>query len=265
MMKKLTHSRFLVLTLCLGGIVAAAMFGSSSLGAKDAGSKVESPPTAPRITAPPASATDGSGTPAAGAGSTLGMGVDTVYDRQALRAEEMVKWEDIIVQGVVSEIIRGRWNTPEGKAWVAVPDEAVAEPVIYTTYLVTPSRVLKTAPGLKVGEPVAFHAKGGIDTASASPGDTAAANAAGMSDNPLGLAVGDQVVMFGEQKWYYGGEVSPDGYTATEASVFVWDESSASFVRLLPSPDGTPVQAALTPETVALALALASAAGKGSE
>ncbi|GAB4246183.1 MAG: hypothetical protein Kow00122_03170 [Thermoleophilia bacterium] len=167
--------------------------------------------------------------------------------------DNMAREADVIVEGMLAEVIEGRWNTEDGRAWGQIPDEAVAEPVIYTTYLVKPTSILKgkTNPGSLV----AFHVKGGVDSAIVSPEERKALDEQGISA-PLRLDIGDEIVVFGYEFWPYGGSVLPPGYTTDVSGIFIRGRGDArEYARLLPSPDGTPEEARVTPERIRQAVA----------
>ncbi len=70
-----------------------------------------------------------------------------------------VWFADIIVYGVVTDVLPGRWNSPDGTQWQG-PNDASTASVIYRTFYVEPIEILKGQPAF--GAPVAFMAEGGI-------------------------------------------------------------------------------------------------------
>ncbi len=70
-----------------------------------------------------------------------------------------VGFADIIVYGVVTDVLPGRWNSPDGTQWRG-PNDASTASVIYRTFCVRPIEILKGQPAFEA--PVAFMAEGGI-------------------------------------------------------------------------------------------------------
>lgn len=80
---------------------------------------------------------------------------------------------EIIVYGKVTKIDPGQWNSPDGKWWEPDDPSGMSMGIIYRTYYVEPTEVLKGTP--KWGTPVAFIVEGGTEGETIGPvwvGDT---------------------------------------------------------------------------------------------
>ena len=94
---------------------------------------------------------------------------------------------EIIAVGEVTKVDPARWNSPDGKQWE--PKEEGSLAMVYTTFYVQPTRLLKGES--KFGTPIPFRVVGGII------GDTGQAANAGADAKFSTIASGQQVIVFG--------------------------------------------------------------------
>ncbi|NLT35465.1 MAG: hypothetical protein GXX83_06165 [Gaiellales bacterium] len=105
---------------------------------------------------------------------------------------------EIIAVGEVTKVDPARWNSPDGKQWE--PKEEGSLAMVYTTFYVQPTRLLKGES--KFGTPIPFRVVGGII------GDTGQAANAGADAKFSTIASGQQVIVFGLDDHRFGSECS---------------------------------------------------------
>ena len=176
-------------------------------------------------------------------GGNVAYGVDALWPEDLVLVSGQVLNSDVIVVGAVTDILPARWNSPDGKEWR--PEEDVALPVVYTTFMIEPQEVLKGPP--KTGTPIAFRVPGGVVGSGAHVGDVDLGG-----DFPH-LAVGDQVLVFGvdDQRFGPGAHYEPDGHWLLASAASVFRADGATYRRLtdahLPEEDTvTPAEIRMT-------------------
>ncbi len=124
-----------------------------------------------------------------------------------------VGFADIIVYGVVTDVLPGRWNSPDGTQWQG-PNDASTASVIYRTFYVEPIEILKGQPAF--GAPVAFMAEGGIKGEISGPVNT-----------------GDTVLVFARyEPNAYGGTWLTDAYRSTHGEWSIFKETDSVLTNL---------------------------------
>jgi hypothetical protein len=137
-----------------------------------------------------------------------------------LTVERFTHISDIIMVGEITQIDAPKWNGPGG-TYTTYAEEDSPLPIVYTTFYVKPTQLLKGKP--KWGSPVAFRMLGIV-----SPSDT------GSPQPLLAVGVGQTVVVFGQddKKRYGGGVYDPaDAYWLTGGEDSVWGESAGEFIN----------------------------------
>jgi len=143
------------------------------------------------------------------------------WDPDSLTVERQTQEADLIIVGEIVQVDPSAWNSPDGKQWQ--PPEEVTLPIVYTTFYIKPTRVLKGEP--RWGVPVAFRVTGPI----APPAD----NALGLSSR-LSMGVGDKIVAFGglEDRYGPGGVYKPaEAYWLTMEENSIWTEQDGNYVN----------------------------------
>jgi hypothetical protein len=147
--------------------------------------------------------------------------MNATWDENYLTVERQTQESDLIVVGKIVQIDAGKWNSPDGKQWQ--PPEEQTLPIVYTTFYVEPTRVLKGEP--RWGGPVAFRMTGVIESSN---------KGVESSSGNLTLGVGDTVVVFGviEDRYGPGGVYEPaDAYWVTMGENSIWAEKSGKVVN----------------------------------
>jgi hypothetical protein len=147
--------------------------------------------------------------------------VQASWDENYLTVARQTQEADLIVVGEVVKVDTSMWNSPDGKQWT--PDEKETLPIVYTTFYVKPTQVLKGEP--KWGTPVPFRVTGTIVAPSADSQSTS---------SRLGLGVGDTIVAFGsiEDRYGTGGVYKPaEAYWLAMEENSIWTEQDGQFVN----------------------------------
>lgn len=176
------------------------------------------------------------------------------WDRDYLTVEKQTERSEIIVAGKVVQIDTPRWNGPEGKQWK--PSLATQEAVVYTTFYVKPTAILKGEPKWS-RDLVAFRLTGVFPNAVSSQQLSTTLTTGYQGGSPPRLAVGDVVVAFGRLApgRYGGGVYDPaEAYWLTSAENSLWagvDESNLVNQGVTKYPD----ERALSLDSLALKVA----------
>ena len=80
------------------------------------------------------------------------------WDPDSLTVERQTQETDLIIVGEIVQIDPSAWNSPDGEQWQ--PPEEATLPIVYTTFYIKPTQVLKGEP--QWGVPVAFRVTGPI-------------------------------------------------------------------------------------------------------
>jgi hypothetical protein len=165
------------------------------------------------------------------------------WDPDHLTIEKHVEDSDIIAEGEIVKIDPPRWNSPDGEQWRPREEQTLA--VLYTTFYVEPTAVLKGTP--EWGTPIAFRIQNAVVGSDAD------------------LAVGDRVVAFGASDGRYGpGAVyQPAGaYWLTNDNNSIWIQEGRTGVYRNQGYTKDPAEASLSLEEFeARIAALPSSAG----
>ncbi len=166
------------------------------------------------------------------------------WDRDHLTIEKNVEDSDIIAVGEVVKIDAPRWNSPDGEQWRPHEEQTLA--VLYTTFYVEPTALLKGTP--KWGTPIAFRIQNGV------------------VEGDADLSLGDNVVAFGASDGRYGpGAVyQPAGaYWLTNGNNSIWIQEGGTGVYRNPGYTEDPAEASLSLEELkARIAAFTSSAGE---
>jgi hypothetical protein len=168
------------------------------------------------------------------------------WDRDHLTIEKTVEDSDIIAAGEIVKIDPPRWNSRDGEQWRPREEQTMA--VLYTTFYVEPTALLKGTP--EWGTPIAFRIQNGV--------------VGGDAD----LSVGDRVVAFGASDGRYGpgGVYQPaDAYWLTNGNNSVWIQEGGTGVYRNPGYTKDPAEASLSLEELEARIAAftSSAGGAG--
>lgn len=145
------------------------------------------------------------------------------WDPDILTIANQTGLADVVVVGEVVKVDPARWNSPDGNEWKPSQETSIA--LVYTTFYVAPSEMLKGSP--KWGPPVPFRILGGVVD---SKSGTVYWSTTG---EPTELKPGDQVVVFGIDEQRYGKEgtyVSP-GYWLTSDANSLWIKTGSVFAN----------------------------------
>lgn len=148
--------------------------------------------------------------------------VFSLYTEDALTVKAQAARSDIVLVGRIVEFLPARWNSVDGKAWY--PDEEIALPTVYSTFLVEPQTIVKGTP--RWGSPVAFRLPGGTPEVESGPPD-------------LSPEIGQVVLLFGvdEQRYGPGAHYEPEAYWLTVGTGSVFVASGPGYARLRPMAD----------------------------
>lgn len=144
------------------------------------------------------------------------MNITTSYLTGTFTLPRQVEYADIIVYGVVTDVLPGRWNSPDGSGdWQGPkPEDASIALVIYRTFYVEPIETLKGRPAF--GTPVAFITEGGVEGKISGPVDK-----------------GDRVLVFGQyDQTLYGGIWPEDAYHSTHGEWSIFKETDSVLTNL---------------------------------
>ncbi len=142
--------------------------------------------------------------------ATPGMEID--YDPYFLTVVGQTEHSDLIVVGEVVQIDPARWNSPDGKRWI--PEDTLVVPLIFRTFWVQPTEVLKGSP--TASGPLPFFVHGGIEGEASAPVD-----------------VGETVLVFGREapKNTATDGYWPEGYQAVADENGIYQPDEDQFVR----------------------------------
>ena len=163
-----------------------------------------------------------------------------------LPSRDHVEDSDIIAVGEIVKIDPPRWNSPDGEQWRPREEQTLA--VLYTTFYVEPTALLKGTP--KWGTPIAFRIQNGV--------------VGGDAD----LSLGDKVVAFGASDGRYGpGAVyQPAGaYWLTNGNNSIWIQEGETGVYRNPGYTKDPAEASLSLEELEARIAAFTSSAGGAD